>query len=197
MLIKTQKYLWALLAVVCLHAIMSCVPDEDDPLTVIVSVSNQGIWTDPISGLSWQNPSPYSLFLYHEAVSYCSNLSLEEQFDWRLPDINELRSLVRGCPPIELGGSCPVADPDCLESTCQSDYLDVCFPDCEDEVLWDPELEGLPATYHSDSVLDDDEYRTWMVQFGPAGGPSGENNIGVWSTDMMVGAMTRCVHDPL
>ncbi|MCP4707373.1 MAG: DUF1566 domain-containing protein, partial [Planctomycetes bacterium] len=128
---------------------------------------------------------------------YCSNLSLEEQFEWRLPDINELRSLVRSCPPIELGGSCPVTDPDCLESTCQSDTLDGCFPDCEDEVLWDPELEGLPGTYHSDSELDDDEYRTWMVQFGPAGGPSGENNIGVWSADMMVGAMTRCVHDPL
>lgn len=59
-----------------------------------------------------------------EAAAYCSGLSWGglRPGSWHLPTIDELRSLVRGCPPTEIGGECPVTD------SCDVAYrTDVCF----------------------------------------------------------------------
>jgi hypothetical protein len=48
-------------------------------------------WYDSVSGLCWQDPPNPTAIDWDSAVSYCPTLG----GDWRMPTINELRSLVR------------------------------------------------------------------------------------------------------
>ena len=45
---------------------------------------------------------------------YCKNYSEKDLSGWRLPDINEWRTLIRNCPGSVTGGSCTVKDSECL-----------------------------------------------------------------------------------
>ncbi|MFH0997563.1 MAG: DUF1566 domain-containing protein [Pseudomonadota bacterium] len=57
-------------------------------------VVNDSTVTDTFTGLIWQqNPSDKTM-TWEEALAYCKGLSLAGNTDWRLPDINELNSLV-------------------------------------------------------------------------------------------------------
>ena len=58
------------------------------------------IWNDPDTGLSWQDPQK-DAYDYSDpglpqpdALLYCEELVLGGHDDWRLPDIDELRTLV-------------------------------------------------------------------------------------------------------
>jgi hypothetical protein len=80
-------------------------------------------WTDPSTGLMWQDPYDNGYFsCSSDAPAYCAHLTLGGYSDWRMPDINELRTLVQGCTKSESGGSCPVtiscADPSCWSTEC-------------------------------------------------------------------------------
>jgi len=86
-----------------------------------------GICTDLSSGLSWQNGDEMNL-RWSLAINYCEDLTWGGYDDWRLPTISELRSLIRGCPETEAGGTCGVTD-DCLDSDCRSDWCDGCRSD--------------------------------------------------------------------
>ena len=44
-----------------------------------------------------------------EASAYCSGLTLDGHSDWRVPNIDELRSLVDGCAGTDTGGACPLS----------------------------------------------------------------------------------------
>jgi hypothetical protein len=55
--------------------------------------NGDGTVTDTDTGLMWQRDSPFYSH-WEEALSYCENLSLAEYDDWRLPNINELKSIV-------------------------------------------------------------------------------------------------------
>ena len=57
---------------------------------------------------------------WDDAVSYCNNLTECGYSDWRLPNINELRRLIKNCPGTQTGGSCAVKDPGCLSDSCWS-----------------------------------------------------------------------------
>ena len=54
------------------------------------------IVTDSNSGLQWQDNTAAKTVTrsWQEAISYCEALNLGEKSDWRLPNINELISLV-------------------------------------------------------------------------------------------------------
>ena len=100
------------------------------------------VWTDQQTGLEWQiNPTGYDeQVAWDFADDYCISLALDGG-GWRLPNISELRSLVRECGYLDLGlGGCPIfkesqacgiaIGSECLNfSTCYSEQL--CDPvDC-------------------------------------------------------------------
>ena len=72
-------------------------------------------WKDPDSGLMWSMRS--SLMDWSMTADYCSKLSEGGFTDWRAPSINELRTLIKGCPYAEPGAYCGVRD-NCLSSGC-------------------------------------------------------------------------------
>lgn len=67
-------------------------------------------WSDPASGLTWQVPSSAFEGTWAHATQYCDGLVLDGHDDWRMPTIDELRSLIRGCPDTETGGACRETD---------------------------------------------------------------------------------------
>jgi hypothetical protein len=74
-----------------------------------------GIWCDDESGLCWQEPqrNPWEGdpgLRQPDAVRYCEELHYRGYDDWRLPDVDELRTLIRGNPPTEPGGVCPITE---------------------------------------------------------------------------------------
>ena len=88
-----------------------CVPPYEDEETGL-------LWsTKTLNNVSWQ-----------EAVDYCENLDFGGFTDWRLPSINELRTIIRNCPNTESTGLCGLTD-DCLDTACEAvnscdcDYL--------------------------------------------------------------------------
>ncbi len=55
---------------------------------------NSSIVIDSVTSLQWQDDtSPYAM-TWQNAISHCENLSLGGYGDWRLPNINELESIV-------------------------------------------------------------------------------------------------------
>lgn len=83
--------------------------------------------TDTDTGLMWQINAPGSDMDLDEAVNYCNKLSLATYDDWHLPSINELRTLIRGCPFTEPNGACDVTDSctnpySCYDSNCGGCY---------------------------------------------------------------------------
>jgi hypothetical protein len=49
--------------------------------------------TDNNTGMMWQKTPDYKHYGYDDAISYCSNLTVANYNDWRLPTIKELYSL--------------------------------------------------------------------------------------------------------
>ena len=68
--------------------------------------------------LQWSNRSPDKMN-WPKAIEYCRNLNEGGHSDWRLPDIDELRTLIKNCPNTEPGGECKVSEKNsCLTEKC-------------------------------------------------------------------------------
>jgi hypothetical protein len=129
-----------------------------------------GGWYDPSSGLCWQDPPPYSVFDWNAAMAYCAALELGGYGpgSWHLPTISELRSLIRGCPAVETGGSCGVIDT-CLGSGCENDSCLGCSslggPGAGGE-YWPSALRGTAHwCWSSSSVAAGGASYAWLVYF--------------------------------
>ena len=65
--------------------------------------------TDTVSGLIWSAKAPLSK-IWSDAAFYCENLEEAGVKKWRLPNIDELRTLVQDCYGTVTGGECRVSD---------------------------------------------------------------------------------------
>jgi hypothetical protein len=100
---------------------LQCWPDDT---TDVADFDTQDVvepfWSDPATGLVWQTASGGGMS-WAAGKDYCSsNKARLPGAGWHLPDIDELRSLIVGCPETELGGSCAI-HADC-EAACP-DFL--------------------------------------------------------------------------
>jgi len=73
-------------------------------------------WNDPATNLTWQDPQKDGYDNADggvepaDAIRYCEEVAFGGYNDWRLPTIEELRTLVRGNPGTETGGECPLVN---------------------------------------------------------------------------------------
>ncbi len=96
---------------------------------------------DRETGLCWEDP-PGASGGWASAIDRCEELESAGYTNWRLPTIDELKSLLRGCSSSE----CQVSDPDCVNAEC------VEVPECEecasnkgpgeDGCYWSADLSG-------------------------------------------------------
>ncbi len=144
------------------------------------------VWSDPSSGLMWQEPPAAEEMAWDRAVQYCDNLVLGGFDDWRLPTIGELRSFIRGCPDTMTGGLCGVTDR-CLNGGCRTFGCDGCGlgggPGSRG-CYWDPLVTGVCHFYWSSSSVSGSSSYAWFVAF----------NLGnVHAGDKVYGTYVRCI----
>ena len=100
--------------------------DDGDPCTseaclpggCVYVPSGAELEFSPLFALS-DGPTPPLL----EAQNFCAEY---QDTTWRLPTIDELRTLITGCEGTETLGACPVSAPGCLSATCAEPACDGC-----------------------------------------------------------------------
>ncbi len=71
-----------------------------------------------VGNLQWSDRSSNEMN-WNSAVNYCQNLQESGYSDWRLPNVDELRTLIQNCPQTETGGQCKVSEKrGCLSFDC-------------------------------------------------------------------------------
>ena len=137
------------------------------------------VCTDLVRSLEWQQEPTGGEIDWDSAKNHCQGLPLDGG-SWRLPNISELRSLIRYCANIETGGACGVkdeclpcgvsSDEACLQSSCWESGL--CSPDtCPDNggatgCYWPEGLTGACSWYWSSSPVENYDDNAWGVHFG-------------------------------
>ncbi|MBW2553503.1 MAG: DUF1566 domain-containing protein [Deltaproteobacteria bacterium] len=163
------------------------------------------VWCDDEADLCWQDPQKDAYdyddigLTQPDAVRYCEEVVFGGYDDWRLPDIDELRTLIRGNPPTEADGECPLTD--------GSPRSDMSHEACSDNIPYDgpgpggcywplelagtcdkpdPAAEGHPMEYCSSTVASDNDQWVGAILF--ENGAVAFNHINSF-------ADVRCVRD--
>lgn len=113
---KPWKAFFVILMVFLLGmAVMVSCDDDDDE-------EAGNTWTDEATGLTWATSPAEKLMNWQAAMDHCDGLDYAGETDWRLPDIDELRTIIRGCPETETGGACGMVDAclDCWTNICEA-----------------------------------------------------------------------------
>lgn len=107
---ETHDKIWA----VCVKG------DFKDPIAEKLEVcsiadppENGEVWFDSNTNLMWQKSPSENRTEWKNAAEYCESMMLGDYADWRLPSIDELRTLVRGCPNVETTGLCCISENAC------------------------------------------------------------------------------------
>lgn len=155
----------------CGGACGECIDKQECVANVCVPVTPY--WKDPETGLEWENweaPPPWaeSGLTWAEANQYCAQLTLDGG-GWQLPTVDELRTLIRGCPGTETGGSCNVSTGDCLGWQCRNTACNGCNgPGPSNSLFWPPQLQGYQWYLHtcwSSTAVSDYQAEAWEVEF--------------------------------
>lgn len=125
-------------------------------------------WLDTASGLTWQVTPPVDPLDHAAASMSCDTLDLGSYTDWRLPSISELRSLVRDCEKMQIGGACGVTD-GCTTSTCLGSSCQGCSGSAPNGCYW-PTASVLGACdwFWASTLNVEDQSQAWMIGFGNA-----------------------------
>lgn len=107
--------------------------------------------------LQWSKKSSYRMGLI-SAVNYCNNLSEGEYSDWKLPNIDELRMLIKNHSGTETGGSCKISEKNSTLSI--EDWIS---DDCNERYGYDFSKLGDYSKLWSYSSYS--EYSAWYVDF--------------------------------
>ena len=138
------------------------------------------LWKDPNSNLTWSSLKTYKNdgttygLTWDETVSYCNNLSEGGSSNWRLPNIDELRTLIQNCPATETGGECGVTDSCLSYSECWNNACYGCGSNSSSK------LGDTNTNLWSSSVLSDDSDYAWLVSFA-SGGVNVSSKSGTYS----------------
>jgi hypothetical protein len=113
----------------------------------------EGCWIDDATGLVWELEPGGGNPTIVDALGYCDQLTLLDSGSWRLPTLDELRTLVRACPDTEASGACGLTD-DCAAQDCRNDACDGCIDAAMEGpgmfgCYWDPNLLGNCDRYWS------------------------------------------------
>lgn len=167
-----------------------------------------GTVLDTRTRLLWEKTHAHASGLI-EARNRCEASQTGGFEDWRLPTIDELRTLILGCPATTAGGPCPVTHAggrceDRENSACWTEDCRGCATNqgpvtsptdpnrrCYQDATFDWQC-SLP--YWSDTQVqakDPQDRRSWYVTFYDAGidVPPTMNQVGYWAV--------RCVRGPL
>ena len=122
-------------------------------------------WSDSATALTWQNPPATSpaddMMSRADAQAYCAHLGAAG--DWRLPSIDELRSLLRNSNVSTAPSNCGVRTT-CLGLSCRNDDCD--GTDSGDaSCRWSDALTGKCGAYWTSSPTSDAPGRAWLVFF--------------------------------
>lgn len=121
-----------------------------------------------VDGATWSSLSSKTMDWY-DAKNYCENLTECGHSDWHLPNIEELRTLIKNCDGAEADGSCRLRE-SCRDWDCLFDDDD-CYCDCRKNNggyysrLGDDDKVSL---WSSSTVPDDETDDAWFVPFGGA-----------------------------
>ncbi len=151
---------------------LECDPSKDGCCTP-EGFTIQGCWYDKDMKLAWQDPPFEKEMNWEEAKGACKIMELGGKSDWRLPNITELRSLIRGCNETQVSststGICRVLD-NCIDKTdCWSeDECDGCkWDEGPNEGCYQTsELNGPCSVFWSTSNAIGPISNAWNVNFG-------------------------------
>lgn len=113
-------------------------------LMIVSSCKPGNVYSDPVSRLMWQNPPAENRMPWQEASDYCAKLNRGGYSDWRLPTLDELKGMKKGCP---WDAQCPrkvEGDKSCY---------------------WDSAVKGLCAGYWSSSAFEYKGGYYWVLYF--------------------------------
>lgn len=170
------------------------IPDADNDNMTCDTIT----CTDATTSLMWQRGNSVDMTEY-EAENYCSNLTLGGFNDWRLPNITELRTLIRNCPGTISDGACNVNDPTCLETSCFTSVCGQCSNNNgpgEYGLYWEAGLwdytGDIYGYFWSSSVIPSQTTVAWRVRFY-----AGIVDYVMRSASDSLNYYARCVRGPL
>ena len=132
--------------------------------------------TDPASGIVWSNQSARQKN-WEDALFYCENLEENGIKKWRLPNIDELRTLIQDCYGTVTGSECRVSDAGgCLSyASCWSTF---CYCEFDENSkyskfgdsggFWSSSEENMEGAWYINfleaKIVDDDKGSSYNVR---------------------------------
>ena len=113
--------------------------------------------------LQWSEKSSHEMD-WNAAINYCKNLNEDGYSDWRLPNIDELRTLIQNHSGTQTGGTCQISEK--ARKLSWGDRTN----DCNGRNRSNFSKLGDSGWFWSSSVRSDDSYGAWWVVYFDDGG---------------------------